>query len=202
NAGLLYLNRDRKEAGGSRCRSCYDGWSRRRPPSIFAEFSVEQSAAGMEQHLCTALGPPHMLLLLHPPVHQLVHCGLNTSRGDGISFTVFLPVVNQSGLVGCEVRAQLVHARANLLKARCPPRILLGKHGVDINPVVKACQRDVGTVYRCHAKPSTSPGSNAPSDGPASIRSPQGEEDRGDFSRWPRIAARCDTNPRCAPHWR
>lgn len=83
-----------------------------------------------------------MLLLPHSPIHQLVYSGLYASR----PYLLLFPVVDQPAFVGAEIRKQLVDARANLLKARHPPHLLLRQPGVDINPTVKRRQRDVGSV--------------------------------------------------------
>src|SRR5271166_6158093 len=43
----------------------------------------------MEQHLCAASGPAHVLFLLHPPVHQLVHSRLHPRCRYAMAFAVF-----------------------------------------------------------------------------------------------------------------
>jgi hypothetical protein len=49
-------------------------------PAPIIETPPATAVQIVEQHPRAASGPAHMLLLLHPPVHQLVHSRLHACR--------------------------------------------------------------------------------------------------------------------------
>src|SRR5271166_172999 len=87
----------------------------------------------MEQHLRTAFRPAHMLLLLHPPVHQLVHGRFYPRCRYALAFTVFPSIgsVLRSGTT-------TIRPDANLFDERRPAGIRLNNHYVNIDSVVDA----------------------------------------------------------------
>ena len=100
---------------------------------------------GVEQHLRAASGPAHVLLLLHPPVHQLVHSRLHARRRYAMAFAIFPAVVDQSGLVCGQVRPQFGQPLANLFDRRLAG-IRFRSHYVNIDSVVKTTKSDAGSV--------------------------------------------------------
>jgi hypothetical protein len=86
-------------------------------PVIVGEGVVEDPGAYLEEQVCSAGAPPHLLFFDHAFADHLVDGGLDERGGDGLTGAAALPVVGDATGVGGEVTALFLITAAKRQRA-------------------------------------------------------------------------------------
>ena len=74
-----------------------------------AQFAVEGLDAGLQQQMCSAFRPLHLLLLAEPFAHYLIHRRLDEPRGNRLPVTIPLAIIRDQAAIVGDVSAKLLY---------------------------------------------------------------------------------------------
>ena len=101
---------ERDNLGGLRCeRHGIRGLVEAGVPAaeVVGELVVEDAGADLQQQVCAARSPAHLLFLYHALADDLVDRGLGERCGDGLASTLTFPVVRDPAGVRAQVAVEL-----------------------------------------------------------------------------------------------